>query len=335
MRSIDPDLQTHLNTGATTLAACWRITRRDGFVLGFTDHDRALNFGGTDFLPRTGATGSALTSSADLAVDNADIEGALSADALSGEDLAAGRYDGAQVEVFRVNWAAPDQRLLLKKGVIGEVKREGNAFRAELRGLSHALDQPVGRVYQRLCDVNVGSPACGADLDDPAFKTSGEVTALRDEQSFIADGFDAFEDGWFAHGLLTWGSGANAGLAAHIKTQTATGAVALWLPAGASMQRLSESGAEPGYTPWLSDLNAALMHDGLHLEIAPGADIEQPIGLLQLLDDLLRCVSTPSFLVSHVSLHARVFRAVETLIPRGSSFGEQASGGWKRDIAAL
>jgi len=52
------------------------------------------------------------------------------------------------------------------------------------------------------------------------------------------------------------------------------------LPAGASMQRLSESGAEPGYTPWLSDLNAALMHDGLHLEIAPGADIEQPIGLL-------------------------------------------------------
>ncbi|WDI32148.1 DUF2163 domain-containing protein [Hyphococcus flavus] len=236
MRALDPDLQTHLNTGATTLATCWRITRRDGFVLGFTDHDRALSFDGAEFLPDSGATGSALSSSADLAVDNADIEGALSDDALSGADLAAGRYDGAEVEVFCVNWAAPDQRLLLKKGVIGEVKREGNAFRAELRGLSHALDQPTGRVYQRLCDVNVGSAACGVDLDDPTFRTTGEVTALRDEQSFIANGFDTFSDGWFAHGLLTWQTGANAGLSAHIKTQASTGAIALWLPAGAAIQ---------------------------------------------------------------------------------------------------
>jgi len=236
MRALDPDLTTHLNSGATTLATCWRITRRDSFVFGFTDHDRAINFDGTDFLPDSGATGSALSSSADLAVDNADIEGALSADALSAADLAAGRYDGAEVEVFRVNWAAPDQRVLLKKGVIGEVKREGGAFRAELRGLSHRLDQPVGRVYQRLCDVNVGSAKCGVDLEDAAFNTSGAVTALRDEQSFIADGFGAFDDGWFAHGLLTWGSGANAGLSAHIKTQTAAGAIALWLPAGAAIQ---------------------------------------------------------------------------------------------------
>lgn len=232
MRAIDPDLQSHLETGATTLATCWRVTRRDGFVLGFTDHDRALSFDGTTFLPDTGATGSALTSSADLAVDNADIEGALSADALSAEDLAAGRYDGAAVEIFRVNWAAPDQRLLLKTGAVGEVSRSGDAFKAELRGLSHHLDQPQGRVYQRLCDVNLGSPECGIDLGDLTFKTSGTVTALRDAQSFIADGFSAFDESWFAHGLLTWVSGANAGASAHIKTQSASGAVALWLPAG-------------------------------------------------------------------------------------------------------
>ena len=90
MRALDPDLTTHLNSGATTLATCWRVTRRDGGVLGFTDHDRALTFDGTTFLPETGAVGSALSSSADLAADNAEIEGALSASALSGEDLAAG-----------------------------------------------------------------------------------------------------------------------------------------------------------------------------------------------------------------------------------------------------
>lgn len=233
MRALDPDLQTHLASGATTLATCWRITRRDGAVLGFTDHDRALNFDDTQFLPDSGASGSALSSSADLAVDNSDIEGALSADALSASDLVSGRYDGASVEIFRVNWAAPAQRLLLKKAVIGEVKRIGDGFKAELRGLSHHLDQPTGRIYQRLCDVNLGSPECGVDLDDPAFKTTGEVTALRDGQSFVGSGFGTFADSWFAHGLLTWVSGANAGLTAHIKTQTASGAIALWLPAGA------------------------------------------------------------------------------------------------------
>lgn len=235
MRALDPDLKAHLETGATTLAACWRITRRDGVILGFTDHDRALSFDGTTFKPESGASGSALSSSADLAVDNADIEGALDDAALSAVDLAAGRYDGAEVEIFRVNWAAPDQRVLVKKGVIGEVSRAGNAFKAELRGLSAALDQPVGRVFQRLCDVNLGSAKCGVDLDDAAFKTTGAVAALRDDQTFIASGFDGFGDRWFDHGLLTWTTGANAGAKAHIKSQSASGAISLWLPPGANL----------------------------------------------------------------------------------------------------
>lgn len=192
-------------------------------------------FDGLDYLPDSGASGSALSSSADLAVDNAEIEGALNAQALSAEDLAAGRYDGASVDIFRVNWASPDQRILLKRGVIGEVRRQGNAFRAELRGLSAYLDQPTGRVYQRLCDVNVGSAKCGVDLETSGFRTTGTVTALRDAQSFIADGFSGFEESWFAHGLLVWTSGANAGLSAHIKTQSAGGAIELWLPAGAAI----------------------------------------------------------------------------------------------------
>jgi uncharacterized phage protein (TIGR02218 family) len=235
MRALNPDLKTHLLTGATTLATCWRITRRDGMVLGFTDHNQPLAFDGTSYIPDSGASGSAMSASADLAVDSSDIEGALSAAALSSGDLAAGRYDGAGVEVFRVNWAATDQRVLLKAGVIGEVRQIGNAFRAELRGLSHHLGQTVGRVYQRLCDVNLGSSDCGVDLSDPQYKTTAVVTALRDEQSFIASGFSAFADNWFALGVLTWTTGENAGLSAHIKDQTMSGAISLWLPAGGAV----------------------------------------------------------------------------------------------------
>ncbi len=274
MRSFDPDFATHLATGATTLATCWRVTRRYGVVLGFTDHDRALSFDGTTFSPESGADGSALASSADLAVDNADIEGALNDAALSADDLAAGRYDGARVEVFRVNWAAPDQRALLKTGVIGEISRAGEAFKAELRGLSSVLDQPAGRVFQRLCDVNLGSAKCGVDLDDPAYKTTGAVTALRDDQSFIASGFAAFEDRWFDHGLLSWTTGANAGASAHIKSQTAAGAVALWLPAGASLaigdQFAATAGCDKRFSTCRDKFSNGVNFRGFHL--MPGND---------------------------------------------------------------
>jgi len=233
MRALDPDLKAHLETGATTLCTCWRIARRDGVEIGFTDHDRTLNFGGLTYAPDSGASGAALASSADLAVDNTEIEGALSADALSGADLAAGRYDGAVVEIFRVNWAAPSQRVLLKTGTIGEVRRDGAAFRAELRGGAVRLDQPTGRVYQRLCDVNLGSAPCGVDVTAPAYACEGAVAALFDAQSFSASGFSGYDEGWFAHGLLTWLSGRNAGATAHIKAQSAAGAISLWRPPGA------------------------------------------------------------------------------------------------------
>ena len=35
-------LTAHLSGNLTTLCHCWRLTRRDGAVTGFTDHDRVL-----------------------------------------------------------------------------------------------------------------------------------------------------------------------------------------------------------------------------------------------------------------------------------------------------
>jgi len=235
MRSLPPGLAASLAGGATTLCHCWRIERRDGAVLGFTDHDRPLAFGGASYEPDTGADGARLVSTADLAVDNSEIAGALASARLSAADLAAGRYDGAALEIWRVDWSATDNRVLLKKGVLGEVTREGDAFTAELRGPGHALSRPVGRVYQRQCDAVVGDARCGVDLETAAFRGMGSVAAAIDEHGFRAAGLAAFAAGWFRHGVLAWETGANAGGRAHVKTHK-TGAphalVELWLPAG-------------------------------------------------------------------------------------------------------
>lgn len=102
MRALSPDLAAHLASGATTLATCWRIARKDGAVFGFTDHDRALAFDNTLFEPDTGAEGSALSSSADLSIDNAEIAGLISSARLTAAELTSGRFDDAAVEIWRV-----------------------------------------------------------------------------------------------------------------------------------------------------------------------------------------------------------------------------------------
>ena len=42
MRDLDPAFAAHIAGAATTLARCWRVTRRDEQIIGFIDHDRDL-----------------------------------------------------------------------------------------------------------------------------------------------------------------------------------------------------------------------------------------------------------------------------------------------------
>jgi uncharacterized phage protein (TIGR02218 family) len=162
MKTLPAGLQAHLDSGATTLCWCWRLTRRDDAKLGFTDHDRDLVFDGTTFEAAAGFTASEIRDAVGLSVDNLEVESALSSGRLSEEDLAAGLYDDARVEIFRANWQAPEQRVLMRTGSLGEVSRAGASFRAEVRGLAHYLQQPKGRLFQYSCDADLGDARCGS-----------------------------------------------------------------------------------------------------------------------------------------------------------------------------
>jgi uncharacterized phage protein (TIGR02218 family) len=226
-------LQDHLDTGATTLCWCWRITRNDGERFGFTDHDRDLAFDGTTFEAATGFTASEIKDALGLSVDNLEVSSALKSDRLDEDDLAAGLYDDAAIEIWRVNWADPDSRVLMRSGSLGEVRRSGAAFTAEVRGLAHYLQQPKGRLYQSGCDADLGDARCGVDLDDPDFRGTGTVIAAASNRQFTASGLDAFEEGWFTRGLVTFASGVNANRSREVKRHTLAGTVAtieLWQP---------------------------------------------------------------------------------------------------------
>ena len=210
MRTLDIGIAAHLASGQTTLAHCWRITRTDGVVLGFTEHDRTLSFGGTDFEPAHGLDGAEAPTKLGGQVDTSQVLGVLHADAIAEDDILLGRYDGADVETWRVNWADVSQRVLLRRDSIGEIVREDGIFRAELRSAQQGLNARHGRVYQGLCDAELGDARCGVNAS--LHQGLALVEAIEDPYRLRVSGLAGFAAGWFGFGKAQWTAGKRDGL---------------------------------------------------------------------------------------------------------------------------
>ena len=227
MKTLPTGMQAHLDSGATTLCWCWKIARGDGAAQGFTDHDVDLAFDGITYEAASGFTATEVQSLLNLAIDNLSVSGALSSATLNEADLAARLYDNAAIEIWRVNWSDVSQRVRMRSGNLGEVKRGKAAFTAEVRGLAHILNQPVGRCFGYGCDADLGDARCTVDLANAAFKGEGTVASVTDARRFTVTGLDAFADGWFTGGKLVWTSGANDGRAMEVKRH-AVASIELW-----------------------------------------------------------------------------------------------------------
>jgi uncharacterized phage protein (TIGR02218 family) len=232
MRTIPPALAASLDAGATNLARCWKLSRVDDVTLGFTDHDRDLAFDGVTYLARTGLEAAEATTELGFAVGGGDVSGALVAASITEDDIAAGMYDGARVEIWIADWANPDARMLLDAGTIGEIARSDVGFVAEVRGPMAALDVTRGRLYRADCAADLGDTRCGVNLDDPAFHCVTSVATTDGRLGLNAPALASFGDGWFTRGKLTWTGGANVGARVEVKVHRAEGgALVLWQPA--------------------------------------------------------------------------------------------------------
>lgn len=231
MRALDASVAALLAQETTTLCRCWKLARRDGVEMGFTDHDRPLRFGGVDFTPETGFSGTAVETSLGLSVDNQEAMGALRSDAITEKDVLRGLYDGAEVTRWVVDFTDVETRVKLSVGVVGEIRRGDVAFEVEILGRTDALNQPVGRVFQRSCDAQLGDARCGVALEGE-FRKSGAVLGVQDARRFSIAGDAAGSPvGWFDQGAIEWTSGANAGTTAFVRRFLSQGAervVDLW-----------------------------------------------------------------------------------------------------------
>ncbi|MCM8729708.1 DUF2163 domain-containing protein [Hephaestia sp. GCM10023244] len=196
-----------LDGDLTTIALCWRLERRDGVAIGLTTHDRDLLIDGLVHRAAPGMTPSAIERSDGLDPDTMDVAGALTSGAIGENDLIAGRWDGARVALFAVDWTDPRAAVALGEGTIGVVETSDGGFTAELRGATAVLDRPV---------VEVTSPECRAELGDRRCRVA--MAARRrmarivsaDDTAITVDTTEPVTNA-YGNGVLRWLGGANCG----------------------------------------------------------------------------------------------------------------------------
>ena len=211
------DLIKHLKTGATTTCRAWCVTRKDGKQLGFTDHDRDLSFDGVTFKANTGFTAGALQKTSGLSVDNTEVVGALNDSAISELDIAGGRYDGADVVVYLLNWNDVSQRSIRFRGTFGEIRRTQSSFTVELRGLTEALNTTSTRIYQPTCPAMLGDAECRFDLTQPGFSVETVVKATANFGQYFIASQPGLPDQWFNRGQIKVLSGDAIGCKGFVK----------------------------------------------------------------------------------------------------------------------
>jgi uncharacterized phage protein (TIGR02218 family) len=162
--------------------------------------------------------------------------GALSAASLQEGDLANGVWDGARVEIRRVDWSAPQHHVLLDVGVIGEVRRTDTGFVAELRSLAHVFDEERGRLFQSTCDADLGDARCRFAFAAAPFVADYTLAAGSTALELRA-ALPGLQEGWCDGGRIEFLTGVNAGARVSIKTHRREGAshrLALWTPLAAA-----------------------------------------------------------------------------------------------------
>ncbi|MEO0903631.1 MAG: DUF2163 domain-containing protein [Pseudomonadota bacterium] len=228
-------LYAHLRAGVTHTCHCWLIRRSDGVVLGFTDHDAALQFDGVEFAPQNGLSARAIAQTTGLSMNNTEAFGVLSDDAIAEADIVAGRYDGATVQVWLVCWDDVTARKTLFRGSLGEITRGAGGFEAELHGLTEGLNQMQGRSYLKTCSAVLGDARCRFATDHASYRLEQTIDAPSAGQVFTLTGAENFNAAWFEHGVLEVLTGAAAGLSGLIKSDVgaAERVITLWSPLNA------------------------------------------------------------------------------------------------------
>jgi uncharacterized phage protein (TIGR02218 family) len=197
MKTVSAGMTTHLAASSTTLAFCFQVERSDGAVFGGTEHSLPLSIdisdgnGSVTYQPAVGFSRTALEFTNDFQPNNLTLSGAFESVGITKADLRAGRYQGAIVKVFLVNWAA------LADGIVpfgaylpGEVA-VATGFEVQLRGVIDRYSNDIVEEIVGPCGLELGETVqCRVKLDPAAWSAAASVAARLANDARTAGAID-------------------------------------------------------------------------------------------------------------------------------------------------
>lgn len=220
---------------STRRCSLWSIHRKDGQVLRFTSHDRDVQYGAGLYLTCGSLQESASEQSADQSdVGSVELSGIIDSEHISDEDLYAGLYDDAFIQVWRVSWDDPTDHVhRIAAGWAGKVSQGERGFQVEVLGPgARALQQPLLQTVTPGCRWKFGDPnTCGFDREGAAI--TGTVATASARSFFTAAIVDPGGVHQWARGTVRWTYGRNTGTECEVSSvDFATGEIILAIVAG-------------------------------------------------------------------------------------------------------
>lgn len=212
MRSASVGLTADIAASTTTLCRLWRVTRRDGTVLRFTDLDQAVVFSGDTYRADLSFTCSSIFTSTSLAnAQNVTIRFVMDDTGITESDLRQRKWDAAVAEVMLINYQNTANGVIhLFKGTFGQLKlSDKKVAEVEIVPFGAASVQALGgsEVYSPTCRASLGDARCTINIE--ALKvaiTVATVTSLTFTASAATQA-----DNYYAQGFVKWVTGDNAG----------------------------------------------------------------------------------------------------------------------------
>lgn len=244
MKTIPAQLLTHKAQSSTTLTDLLLVgPLPDATYRGFTllDIDVPYNDGNgsVTYKARTGFDMSALVSTADLGVDNAEATTlaplvTYETEGFTQAQIDSGALDKTPFVIYRVNYKdlTTGRHEIVAGGTIGEMRsKHGQVTVLELRSLSQQLKQSIVELDSLTCRAIFGSQPLGTGggvveqrfpcgFDIAAEWVAGEVTSVSGSEPDLefTDTALAQAANYFAPGVVEMLTGANAGQTREIES---------------------------------------------------------------------------------------------------------------------
>lgn len=252
MLFLPSQLESLRRQSAHHLCTLWRIERTDNVILRFTTHDCQLLFNvlradaqtllasgpggvGTDelYTPVDSFSATAREKLSGIKDQNAEITGVISSEAITDDDLRAGRYREAKVVEMLVDWRFPGYGYFFKNNYyITTVWYAREIWDAQISGLPTWMRRDNGSVLSNMCRFKFGDPkSCAVNLE--ALAVAGTVSSVTTPNlTFVAAGLPVpdppFEGvgvtapNYYDYGQITWTAGLNIGLTTDVKHNDGT-----------------------------------------------------------------------------------------------------------------